>query len=108
MIDDPHEVATLMREMAAHLPIPARATKALVRELAKSEAKLPATRKVQIEKVMYLGDEGGIACALTLPGQADSAVVVSLTHLRVTNPHPLAGMIRTYQINRTRFLAQGG
>ncbi len=107
MIDDPREVATLIRKMEAHLPIPARVTKATVRALGTSEVKLPATRQVQIEKVMYLGDEGGIGCALTLPGRAGTAVVVSLTHLRVTNPHPLAGAIRTYRITRTKRLAQG-
>jgi hypothetical protein len=110
MIDDPGEVASLLEKMEAHLPIPARVTKALVRSLESKKIKFPATRKVQIEKVIHLGDGGGISCRLTVPGQSqsDAAVVASLTHLRVTKPHPLADDVRTYQINRTRRLAQGG
>jgi hypothetical protein len=57
--------------------------------------------------VMYLGDEGGIGCGLTVPGHADPAVVVSLTHLRLPSTHPLAPAVRAYQSVRTRKLARG-
>ena len=107
MIDDPAQVTALMQQMEAHLPIPAQATSALVRTLRESAVKLSPTRRVQIEKVLYLGDEGGIGCGLTVPGHADTAVVVSLTHLRLPSTHPLAPAVRAYQIARTRKLAQG-
>ena len=106
MIDDPHEVVTLVQQMEAQLPISARVTKALLRTLKSREVKLPTTRQVQIEKVMYLGDEGGISCGLAVPGQSGLAVVVSLTHLRLANSHPLAEAVHAYQINRTRRLVQ--
>jgi len=61
---------------------------------------------MQIEKVMYLGDEGGIGCSLKVPGQEDTAVVVSLTHLRLPSTHPLAPDVRAYQIARTKKLAE--
>ena len=107
MIDDPTQVTTLMQKIEAHLPIPAQATNALVRTLRASGVNIAAKRRIQIEKVMYLGDEGGIGCGLKVPGQADTAVVVSLTHLRLPSTHPLAPDVRAYQIARTKKLARG-
>jgi hypothetical protein len=78
MIDDPATVTALLRQMEGQLPIPALATTALVHTLRKSGVKIASTRRVQIEQVLYLGDEGGITCGITFPGKADNAVVVSL------------------------------
>ena len=106
MIDDPTQVTALMQKMKAHLPIPAQATNALVRTLRASAGNIASKRRMQIEKVMYLGDEGGIGCVLKVPGQEDTAVVVSLTHLRLPGAHPLAPDVRAYQIARTKKLAE--
>jgi len=107
MIDDPTQVTALMQKMKAHLPIPAQATNALVRNLRASAVNIASKRRsMQIEKVMYLGDEGGIGCVLKVPGQEDTAVVVSLTHLRLPSTHPLAPDVRAYQIARTKKLAE--
>lgn len=106
MIDDPATVTALLRQMEAQLPIPALATTALVHTLRKSGVKIASTRRVQIDQVLYLGDEGGIACGITFPGQADNAVVVSLTHLRLQSHHPLAQAVRAYQSERTRKLVR--
>ena len=102
MIDDPTQVTALILKMEAYLPIPAQATNALVRTLRASGVNIASKRRMQIEKVVYLGDEGGIGCGLKVPGQADTAVVVSLTHLRLPSAHPLAPDIRAYQIARTK------
>ena len=106
MIDNPAQVTALMQKMKAHLPIPAQATNALVRNLRASAVNIASKRRMQIEKVMYLGDEGGIGCVLKVPGQEDTAVVVSLTHLRLPSTHPLAPDVRAYQIARTKKLAE--
>ena len=106
MIDDPTQVTALMQKMKAHLPIPAQATNALVRTLRASAGNIASKRRMEIEKVMYLGDEGGIGCSLKVPGQKDTAVVVSLTHLRLPSTHPLAPDVRAYQIARTKKLAE--
>jgi hypothetical protein len=105
MIDDPVEVDILIGKLECHLPIVARGTGALVRFLRGSEVSLPKSRRVQIVRVFYLGDEGGIACDVTLPG-SDSALVVSLTHLRLDGGHALSKDVRAYQSKRTRALAQ--
>src|SRR5271157_5458466 len=77
MIDDRTQVTALMQKMKAHLPIPAQATNALVRSLRASAVNIASKRRMQIEKVMYLGDEGGIGCGLKVPGQEDTAVGVA-------------------------------
>ena len=106
MIDDPTQVTALMQKMKAHLPIPAQATSALVRNLRASAVNIASKRRMQIDNVMYLGDEGGIGCGLNVPGQKKTAVVVSLTHLRLPSTHPLAPDVRAYQIARTKKLAE--
>jgi hypothetical protein len=106
MIDNPVEVERLMRQMEEQLPIPARATSTLVRFLRNQGVKLPASRRVEIENVHYLGDEGGISCGLKQPDSKE-AVIVSLTHLRVAGGHPVGQAIRAYQIKRTAGLARG-
>jgi hypothetical protein len=105
MIDDPVEVTQLLQQMEAQLPIPAQLTKALRDALRQQGLKIPATRQAHIDKVFYTGDEGGIVCGLTFPGQQGNAVVVSLTHLRLVGSHPLAPAIVSYQRGRTSKLA---
>jgi len=61
---------------------------------------------LQIESVLYTGDEGGISCAIQLPGAEGTVTLASLTHIRVPSSHPLFKEIRAYQIARIRNLAQ--
>ena len=106
MIDNYDEAMELVRKMEAALPIPARPSKMLVQGMRERGEKIKLKRNVQIEKVFYLGDEGGIMCGVKLPEQAETAVVVSLTHIRVKFNHPLVREIRAYQLERTKKLAQ--
>ena len=107
-IDDPTTVTRLIDRMQAHLPIPALPTGQLVRALRERGLKLSTERPVLINRVFYLGDEGGISCDVTPSGDAKAAFVVSLTHLRVAPGHPLARDIRAYQRERVRRIAQSG
>jgi hypothetical protein len=59
-----------------------------------------------IQRVFYSGDEGGILCDVTPTKDAKSALVISITHLRVAPNHPLARDIRAYQQQRIRRIAQ--
>ena len=65
------------------------------------------TQRGQIEAVFYAGDDGGILCAIKGSGDEKTAVVVSLTHLRIAGNHPIAPDIRAYQLARTQKLAWG-
>jgi hypothetical protein len=107
MIDDQEQVKVLMQQMEAALPIPATLTSRLVRAL-RDQGKVFHKREVFIHSIFYSGDEGGISCAITLPGDAKEVVVVSLTHLRVSPKHPLGEAMRAYQQARTTRLARQG
>jgi len=106
MIDDYATAMELVRKMKAHLPIPARPTKTFIRAMRDSEIKVRSGQDLQIESVLYIGDEGGISCAIQLPGVEGAVTLASLTHIRVPSGHPLFREIRAYQIERTRKLAQ--
>ena len=86
-----------------HLPIPAYATPPLVKAVRQQGADIKVNDAVEIDSVLYLGDEGGIACAIGLWG-GKTAVVTSLTHLRIDCSHPLAERIQAYQSRRSQHL----
>lgn len=100
-IDDPAQVKDVVEKMKAHLPIPVTATKELLRNLKLSKANM------QIVSVMYMGDEGGIVCLLEIQGNNSTANLVSLTHLNLAAPHPLADDVKNYQTVRIKKLAAG-
>ena len=106
MIDDYEKTMELVQKMHLYLPIPARATKALVQTMKNKGVKLPANREVEIESVFYMGDEGGIGCGLKKPTDGNEVVVTSITHLRLKNSHPIAKEIRAYQFERIKNLQQ--
>jgi hypothetical protein len=105
MIDDPAVVSRLLQGMEAHLPIPAHVTPEVRQMMCKQKVIIPASRRVQIERVFYAGDEGGIVCGLAFPRAGDQALVVSLTPLRIAEVHPLANAIRDYQRARVKKLS---
>jgi len=106
MIDDYAAAMALLHEMEAHLPIPARPASSFVRAMRAQGVTVARDQELQIKRMLYLGDEGGIACDVTPVGVTDKAVVVSITHLKVKRSHPLGEEIRAYQMQRTRRLAQ--
>ena len=108
MVDDHAQAMELVSKMEAHLPIPARPTGAFIRAMREQGIKIARDQELQIKHVLYLGDEAGISCDVTLSRDAEEAIIVSLTHLRVRRQHPLAQEIRAYQRERTRRLAQSG
>jgi hypothetical protein len=106
MIDDSAQVIDLMGKIEAQLPIPATPTSATIRQLRTQGLKISAGRVLFIQRVFYGGDEGGILCDVTPTKDPKSALVISLTHLRVAPNHPLSRDIRAYQQQRIRRLAQ--
>ncbi len=108
MIDDYAQAIALVERMMASVPISARPTRPMVDLLTGKGVLLGADAKLEIKKVFYGSDEGGIMCDVTPDSMIKEAVVCSLTHLRVHPKHPLAGEIRAYQETRTRRLARSG
>ena len=60
-----------------------------------------------VTQVEYLGDEGGIMCILE-PQQSDGAIVISLTHLRVSRRLPFAPFVIEYQRHRVKRMKKAG
>jgi hypothetical protein len=107
MIDDPKQVAALMQKLKTHLPIPAKATDELILTLRTNSINIPSNSLIEITNVIYMGDEGGICCAIKATGQEkEAAAVVSLTHLRFLNTHQLSSDVKAYQTLRTKKLAK--
>ena len=107
MIDDQKEVAQLLRDMEGQLPMSVRPARELVETLTRRGVKCRLGENLQIGSVLYLGDVGGIACGLKpWPAAGTDAVVVSLTHLRVDDSHPLAARIEAYQAKRAAKIAR--
>ena len=103
MIDVEKDVYEVMEELNKHLQKLAYATQPLVEAVRQEGADIKVDDAVEIDSVLYLGDEGGIACAIGLWGDK-TAVVTSLTHLRIDRDHPLAERIQAYQLRRSRLI----
>lgn len=106
MIDNPKQVNALMQKLKTNLPISAKATDLLIRNLRQNSINISPDSHIEITDVMYMGDEGGICCAIKIIEQEEIAVVVSLTHLRLFNTNPLSPDVRAYQTLRTKKLAK--
>lgn len=101
-VDNYAEAIALTRKIEAVLPITAYPGKEYLKLMRKQRTRMSDDQPLTIEKVMYMGDEGGICCGIK-PDNDDSQVyVVSITHLRIDPAHPLAPEIQQYQRQRTR------
>lgn len=106
MIDNYDEAIELMRKLQAYLPILVRPSKETVKNIREQGLKITSNQIIEINSLLYMGDEGGIGCGIKLPGNEETAIILSLTHLRVIPGQPLTEEIRAYQIERTKRLAE--
>jgi hypothetical protein len=56
---------------------------------------------------VYAGDEGGIVCHIAAP-ENEEALVISLTHVRVSRTLPFATAVLDYQKHRVKRLKKQG
>jgi hypothetical protein len=108
MIDDYGKTMALLESMEENLPISVRPSAALVRTLRQQDVKLDRNRELEIRRVFYGGDEGGILCDVTPPDLEKTPIICSLTHVQISARHPLAQEIRAYQRERADKLARAG
>ncbi len=106
MIDAPEKTKSLMSTMEEYLPIPVITTLEIIDYLRGKGMILSKGFICKIKKLHYLGDDGGICCALSLPTATDEFLIVSLTHLRISKQHKLARKIISYQNKRVKKLAR--
>jgi hypothetical protein len=106
-VDNHQEAIALTKKIEANLPITAYPSKEYLKLLKKQGGGVSSNQALIIDRVLYMGDEGGISCAIK-PGEGDQqAYIVSITHLRVDPTHLLAPEIEAYQRQRTRKLMLG-
>lgn len=91
----------LVEKLNSNLPITAYSTRELKSFMRKQGLNIKDTT-FQIHKVFYMGEEGGIACDITLSEEAEQCIVVSLTHLIIDPTHPLGKEILAYQKKRIK------
>jgi hypothetical protein len=106
MIDNPEKTKSLMTEMEEFIPMPVITTPELIDLLRVRGIRLPKTFICEIKELHYLGDEGGICCALSLPIGMHDPLIVSLTHVRINKQHKLARKIINYQKKRVKKLSR--
>ncbi|MGK5090568.1 hypothetical protein WDW89_00980 [Deltaproteobacteria bacterium TL4] len=104
MIDK--QVMALIEKMNKQLPIPAYPTEILIRNMNKKNIKFSKQDNLKIDSVLYLGNEGGIGCAISGPQKLNTVLVISITHLLIKSDHPLANEIKNYQRERIEQLAK--
>ena len=100
MIDDYQMAMALVKDLEACLPIDVTPAKQLIRHLKEQKKKIKLREKLKIQKVMYMGDEGGICCEINITSAKGEVLVVSLTHLLLKNSHPFYKSVRAYQLAR--------
>jgi hypothetical protein len=103
MLDRPEKAEALLDAMEDSLPFKVHLMPELVARLARQQRPLTVKPIETVADVSYAGDEGGIMCHIE-PADADSMVVVSLTHVRVPRTLPFATAALAYQKHRMKKL----
>lgn len=103
MLDKPEKTRELMDILDAAVPFEIALMPDLIKHLARQQTPVAIKSIETVSKVSYLGDPGGIMCHVH-PEDAESAVVVSLTHVRVRRTLPFAAAVLEYQKHRVKKL----
>ena len=103
MLDKPEKTHELMEILDAAVPFEVGLMPDLIEYLAQQQSPVAIKSIETVSKVSYLGDVGGIICHIQ-PEDAESVVVVSLTHLRVLRKLPFAAAVLDYQKHRVKKL----
>jgi len=107
MIDEPAKTARLFADLQASVPVETRLSPPLVELLQTRtpDAVIPA--RCNVLTVFYMGDEGGISCALDIGGaNSETQHIVSITHLLFDRRIALYRQIEAYQRHRVKKLKQ--
>jgi hypothetical protein len=106
MLDDPKKTSRLLDTLKAAVPFKVGLTPEVVSHLRGKQAAAVAAEQV-VADLSYAGDEGGIVCHLAT-SDGESALFVSLTHVRVPRSMPFAMAVLQYQKHRVKKLKKQG
>jgi hypothetical protein len=102
-IDDYGQAIALKNKLEAALPFRVRPGKQLLKAM--KDEPVSATAWLEVDTVLYLGDEGGIMLNLIPSGDSSKAVYsTSLTRVMFDPEHELVAEVQAYQRERIRRL----
>jgi len=107
MLDKPEKTYKLMDILDAAVPFEVALMPELIVHLARQPKPVVIKPIETVSKVSYSGDVGGIICHIQ-PEDAESVVVVSITHVRVPRKLPFAAAVLDYQKHRVKKLRKQG
>ena len=107
MLDHPEKTRELIAILEAAVPFQVALMPDLIEHLARQEKPLAVKPIETVSDVSYLGDMGGITCHIQ-PEDADSMIIVSLTHVRVRRTLSFATAVLDYQKHRVKKLKKQG
>lgn len=103
MLDKPEKTAELVAQLNAAVPFEVSLNPEIVSLLARQHKPVTVNETETVREVSYAGDEGGILCHIQPDGR-ESAVLVSLTYVRVERSAPFAAAVVAYQKHRVKKL----
>jgi hypothetical protein len=101
----PPKARELIKEIEAHLPLPAYPTPELAQMLRQKGLAASKDEALQVTSAHDSGEMGGLMCAVEIKDKKE-VFVISLTHLRIEPGHPLKARIEAYQRSRVRKLSR--
>lgn len=107
MLDNPEKTARLLATLKAAVPFEVALMSDLIGSLAEQRKPVVVKPIETVSEVSYLGDMGGIVCHVQ-PEDAESMIVVSLTHVRMPRTLPFAKAVLNYQKHRVKKLRKRG
>ena len=99
MLDHPEKTARLLAALKTAAPFEVELAPTLIDHL-KDENLANSDRMHRVWDLSYAGDEGGIMCHR--PQETGTALVISLTYVRVPRSMPLARAVADYQKHRVK------
>ena len=103
MLDNPEKTARLLAAMKRAAPFEVELAPPVVKQLQADKVAAANQPRQIVSDLSYLGDEGGIMCHIA-PPESEGAIIISLTHVRVSRSMPLATAVRDYQKHRVKKL----
>ncbi len=103
MLDNPERTARLLDALKRAAPFEVELMPPVLKQLQADKVAAANQPSQIVSDLSYLGDEGGIMCHIA-PPESDSAIIISLTHVRVPRSMPLAMAVFAYQKHRVKKL----
>jgi hypothetical protein len=103
MLDKPEKTRDLITILEAAVPFKVALTPDVIEHLARQQKPVAVKLVETVSNISYLGDEGGVVCHIQ-PEDAESVIVISLTHVRVPGTSPFAAAVLDYQKHRVKKL----